>query len=184
MSERDRTRWEAKYRDGAGAAPALALASLAWVPPAPPRGLALDVACGRGRHCGPLLARGYRVVAIDIALTALRTAAELAASRKTLMPVQADLDTWPFAPAVFDLVLQCDFLDRRLFPKMKDVVRPGGHVLIDTFCGPPLDGCGPSCGDYRLAPGELAREFASWKILRRGECEDGRDAILAQKPSF
>ena len=184
MSEHDRLRWEAKYREAAGAKHAPARASLAWIPPASAGALALDVACGRGRHFGPLLGRGYRVVGVDIAAGALQASAASGAPRGRVMLLQADLDSWPFARDVFDLVVQCDFLDRRLFGHLKASVRPGGHVLIDTFCGPASLEHGPSCRDYRLEPGELAHEFSTWEILRAGDCDDERDAIFARKPRF
>jgi hypothetical protein len=96
------------------------------------------------------------------------------------MRVQADLDRWPFAAEVFDLVLSTDFLDRRLFDALKASVRPGGYVLLDTFCGTGTEG--PQCADYRLRHGELARVFGDWAILRNDSCTPGRDAMLARKP--
>jgi SAM-dependent methyltransferase len=122
-------------------------------------------------------------VAVDIAATALRQlVSRLPAPTKTgdVMPVRADLDSWPFAPGVFDLVLSTDFLDRRLFGAIKAALRMGGYALIDTFCG---EDCatGPLCGDYRLGDGELRRLFADWTIVRSESPALGRDAILARK---
>jgi SAM-dependent methyltransferase len=181
MSDADRTRWEAKHEQTS--LPSLPLASIAWIGLSPAAGLALDLACGKGRHCGPLLERGYRVVAADVAGSALRTLARFHAALREgrMMAVQTDLDHWAFRPEVFDLVVQTDFLDRRLFGSIKASLRPGGRVLVDTFCGE-ADGHGPSCRDYRLAPGELARVFADWEIVRSATVP-GRDALLARKPS-
>jgi SAM-dependent methyltransferase len=122
-------------------------------------------------------------VAVDIAATALRQLTSRLPERTKrgdIMPVQADLDSWPFAPDTFDLVVSADFLDRRLFDSIKAVLRPGGHVLLDTFCG---EGCaaGPRCRDYRLGVGELVRVFADWTIIRNECLSPGRDAILARK---
>jgi SAM-dependent methyltransferase len=179
MSEDDRTHWETKHAQAAGER-ARPLASLAWLPCAAQDGLALDLACGRGRHCRPLVDLGYRVVAVDIAANALRRLyGEYA--RTEVVAVQADLDTWPFAAAVFDLVLQTDFLDRRLFRSLKASVRSGGLALVDTFCGD-WAGMGPRCGDYRLAPGELRAVFADWEIVRSEAYAPGREATLARKP--
>ena len=183
MSERDRERWEAKYRERT-TAPMRPLPSLEWIAPAHAGAVALDVACGAGRHCRPLIERGYRIVAVDIAAAALRMMKVAIAFDDSLMRIQADLDAWPFARDVFDLVVQCDFLDRRLFRDLKESVRPGGCVLIDTFCGPAVDGRGPSNAEYRLEQGELARVFSSWRIERAGSAEADRDAILARKPRF
>jgi SAM-dependent methyltransferase len=179
MSEDDRTRWEAKHAQAAGER-ARPLASLAWPPRAALDGLALDLACGRGRHCRPLVELGYRVVAVDIAANALRRLyGEY--TRAEVVAVQADLDAWPFAAAVFDLVLQTDFLDRRLFPALKASVRSGGLALVDTFCGD-WTGVGPECSDYRLVPGELRAVFADWEVVRSEAYAPGREAMLARKP--
>lgn len=152
--------------------------------------LALDVACGRGRNTLELLALGYRVVATDVAGAALRSLGDAAASSDgALMRVQSDLDHWCFAERAFDLVVQCDYLDRLLLPRIRASTAPGGHVLIDTFMLPAggSDRFGPANPLFRLEPGELERHFADWDIVRlhrRNASETGaaRAAILARKP--
>ena len=185
VSERDRRRWEEKHARNQCAPLASPLNSMRWLPRARPGALALDLACGRGRHTLSLLDAGYCVVAVDVARSALvdlrqRHADDLARCHVA----QVDLDQWPFAERGIDLVLQCDYLDRRLFPAIKQSTRPGGHVLIDTFGPGSGNGFGPNNPEYRLSSGELERVFSDWKILRVDG--DGprarRCAILAQCP--
>jgi SAM-dependent methyltransferase len=160
---------------------------LAWLDRAEGGGLALDLACGRGRHCEALLGLGYRVVAVDIAAAALRELRRIHhRSTASIMAVQADLDAWPFPSGVFDLILQCDFLDRRLFGPIKDTVRAGGHVLVDTFRASDMnDTSGPRNRDYLLQDGELLDSFDGWEILRHATSERPmREAVLVRKPSI
>jgi SAM-dependent methyltransferase len=167
MSQRDRERWEAKYEkpQSLGAPQP----SLAWIARVTGNARALDIACGRGRHSLALTDLGYRVVAVDIARGALQRLA--ATGPPAIVPVQADLDDWPFAPACFDLIVQVDFLDRSLFAPMRKSLRPGGLLLIDTFkqTAPAPDRFGPGNPAFRLEPGELERTFGDWEILKQSE---------------
>jgi SAM-dependent methyltransferase len=189
MSDTDRRRWQEKHRHEHSA---FARESLRWLrstkhPRAdrtPP--LALDLACGQGRHCTPLLDLGYCVVAADIARNALeRVRSRIPTSTAGLHVVQIDLEEWVFAPSVFDLIVQIDFLDRRRFTDIKASTRRGGHVLVDTFMrGVTGNAKGPRSPDYLLVDGELERVFADWRILEleTASGDTARAAILAQRP--
>ncbi len=190
MSKEDRSRWESKYeRSAADSDTAPPGESLSWLKPVETPLIALDLACGRGRHSLTLAALGYRVVAVDIArpaLTALTALAE--AGPSTISPVQADLDCWPFASDAFDLIVQYDFLDRSLFGSMRSTLRPGGLLLIDTFrqSETGADRFGPSNPQFRLRPGELEEEFGDWEIVRSAQraADDthaSRAAILVRR---
>ena len=184
MSIEDRQRWDERHRDATSLKPRESVLAL---PRAPNAGaLALDLACGQGRHSLALARAGYRVVAMDVSMKALHHLRSTAtgAGDGGLLPVQADADAWPFVPAVFDLVVQVDYLDRRLFAPLRDSLRRGGLLLIDTFldqgrCN--VDG--PSRTEFLLAAGELPRAFASFDLLRYEERrgETARALLLARK---
>jgi SAM-dependent methyltransferase len=73
-------RWETRYAQApAPAEPHPLLTSFAGL--LPPRGLALDVACGAGGDSVYLAERGLRVIAVDRSWEALRRDRELAAAR-------------------------------------------------------------------------------------------------------
>jgi len=191
MSDADRERWEAKHERASGSDLPAALPSLAWLPRAEAGAKALDVACGRGRNAGQLLVLGYQVTCVDIARAALRELAHAHRGERRLGIVQADLDAWPFADGVFDLVVQTDFLDRKLFSSIRRSLKAGGHVLVDTFCRAEsaADGAearhGPSRADFLLERGELQRVFAAWDVIRIADTEGPapRAALLARKPA-
>ena len=73
----------------------------------------------------------------------------------------ADLEAgeFPFAPAAYDLVCDFFYLQRSLFPAIRESVRPGGVFAgaIHLADGKPHR--------FVVRPGELRDEFAGWKIL-------------------
>lgn len=149
--------------------------------------VALDLACGQGRHALALQGMGYAVLAVDVAFPAL---VHLLASRdhqaSPLLAVQADVDDWPLAPAAFDAIVQVDFLDRRLFPVLQASLRTGGYLLVDTFLdvgGP--NASGPASPAFRLQPGELPRAFPGLEVLHYEEQHGptNRAVMLARRPA-
>jgi tellurite methyltransferase len=187
MTDHDRARWEEKHERSVGSPLGASAPAIGWLPRAGPApgGLALDLASGRGRNCRALVDRGYRVIAADISHNALLDLRAMHGDLEdTITCVETDFDDWPFASEIFDLVVQCDFLDRRLFPSIKRSVKSGGLVLVDTFCGPVARGVsGPHRQDYRLNAGELPNTFRGWHIEHHITREaTAREALLARKP--
>jgi tellurite methyltransferase len=118
---------------------------------------ALDVATGRGRHAIAMAAAGFRVTGIDIQLDALRRARVAAREASLdLALVCADLTTFPLPRARYALVVVTRYLDRALFPALRDALVPGGVLLYETFTEAQLrHGRGPRSRDHLLRPGEL-----------------------------
>jgi SAM-dependent methyltransferase len=156
-----------------------------WIVPAPDRrALALDLACGAGRHIDPIQAKGYRVVAADVSIVALRRLSNPRNSPGVdsahLSRVLFDADTWPFKRRAFALIVQTNFLARAILDAMKASVAPDGMILIDTFAGKGGPGQpGPSNPAFRLRKGELVEAFKDWEILEHAVTEN-REAILAR----
>ncbi|HXC50365.1 MAG TPA: class I SAM-dependent methyltransferase [Candidatus Limnocylindrales bacterium] len=185
MSSEDRKRWEGRHLGASKLTPRESVRALPRAPRAD--AIALDLACGQGRHVAPLCEAGYHVVAMDISMTALAHARASLPSGSTArtLALQADIDAWPFAAAVFDLIVQVDFLERRIFPSLRDGLRPGGLLLIDTFLDQGTRNAeGPSCTEYLLAESELPHAFADFELLRYDEMRGAtaRGVFLARKP--
>ena len=84
-----RSDWERRQRASAG--PRAPEPSVVEVLDLLPRGLALDIAAGTGRHSLLLGRAGFRVVAIDYAEPALRTLQSIARAEKlSVWPLVAD----------------------------------------------------------------------------------------------
>jgi len=125
--------------------------------PLAPRGEALDLACGSGRHARYLAAaRGMQVVALD------RNADLLAPlAGPGITTVQHDLEAegavWPFAAGRFSLILVTNYLHRPLFADLARSLAPNGVLVYETFAqGNQIYGK-PSNPDFLLAPGELLK---------------------------
>lgn len=131
--DESRRGWEERHRGReAGGEPEPFV--LEMLPLLPHRGIALDVAAGRGRHPLALAKHGLKVVAVDYSQEAMRALAELVhAQHLPIFPVVADLDSFPIRSAAFDLIVNVNYLDRTLFPKFKSALKPGGILLVDTF---------------------------------------------------
>jgi SAM-dependent methyltransferase len=96
-----------------------------------PRARILDVPAGYGRHALALAALGHQVVAADLEPDGLKHA-----RGPDCLPVVLDATRdLPFPPSTFDLVLVVHFLAPRLIERAAAVLRPGGHLLLESFGG-------------------------------------------------
>ena len=156
--------WEEKYRSdarGRDEAPTKLVIEIAETL-AP--GTAIDLACGAGRHALYLAERGWAVTAVDgspkaIELVQLRSAARDLQVHTNVADLTAPAFTMP--PAAFDLIVIAYYLQRDLFAKVKEAVRPGGVIVAIAHTPEP----GEEWRENRAAPGELRRFFNEWEIL-------------------
>jgi len=122
-----------------------------------PRGLALDVAAGHGRHSLALArAAGICVIAVDNSADAMRELknAALAESLPIWLAI-GDLDNFPLGANRFDAIINVNFLDRALFPKFVQALKPGGVLLADTFLIEQASIAHPRSPQHLLKHGEL-----------------------------
>lgn len=164
-----------------------------------PKGRALDVACGSGRHSLYLANHGFDVTAIDRDGGSLaRLEAEAKQRRLSNITVaQVDLERTteerPEFPAnSFDVIVVCFYLHRPLFPWIIEALKPNGMLLYETFT---IDNYfrrrHPRRWEFCLAHNELLRLTSSLRTMfyDEGEHEDGTGIgaaytaqLLAQKP--
>jgi len=128
-----------------------------------PGGRALDVAAGRGRHSLALAAAGFRVTAVELQFDALVQArASARADGLTLSYVCADCTQFPLPRRSCHTIVVTRYLDRALFPALREALVPGGVLLYETFTEHQLRyDRGPRSPAHLLAPGEL-------RLLLRG----------------
>jgi SAM-dependent methyltransferase len=148
---------------------------------------ALDLAMGRGRHALILAREGFQTFGVDVNLDAMRDAVSAAALEGlTIRGWCADLTTWPLPAAAFDLVVVTRYLQRNLFQSLRASVKPGGHVIYETFTVLQRTlGCGPTSPDHLLDAGELRTYFDEWDMLFSEEVEapEAVARIVARRPS-
>jgi len=168
--DRERRRWEERYAASAEAPSSPASVFLRESLQRLPRGQALDVACGEGRHTIFLARHGYRVDAIDLALTALqRLHAVVRRERLPVALIQANLEDLPLPPQRYDVILNMRYLQRSLWSRLKQALRPGGLIVFETFTSEQRRFGHPTNPAFLLQPGELRRFFADHEILHYTE---------------
>jgi len=128
---------------------------------------ALDVAMGGGRHAVALARAGFKTCGVDVRLDAVREAVAAGVDAGvTIHAWCADLTQHPLPRGRFDLVVVCRYLQRDLFPALRDAVVPGGIVIYETFTTHQRAlGRRPTSPDHLLEPGELRQRFAGFELL-------------------
>jgi SAM-dependent methyltransferase len=191
VSLEDEIRWNAQHESTHGSAEpssflAKILAAEEWTIP---RGRALDIACGKGRNAIFLAKRGFDVAAMDISPVALEEARKRAAEKKlNVIWLQADLEHVQLSENAYDLLVNFNYLQRSLIPRIKASLKPGGFVVFDTYLiDQPTIGH-PKNPAYLLQHNELLDLFRDFRVLcyREGEFfEQGtrafRAGLFAQK---
>lgn len=172
MSEADRKHWDERWAKS-GLAPlgeqGPSLTLLPFEHLFPTEGLALEIACGRGRGAVWLGSRGLDYHGVDVSPVAIELARQLVqlsglADRCTFEVHDLDLGL-PDGPQV-DLLLCHLFRDPRLDQAMIDRLAPGGLLAVAV-----LSEVGAGPGPFRARPGELREAFAALEVLAEGEAE-------------
>jgi len=151
-----------------------------------PVGVALDAACGTGRHTAYLASLGHEVIGVD-------TSPEMLARAREKVPegefYEADLHELPLADDSVDLVVCAIALSHvadlgRALAELVRVLRPNGHLVISDSrgligdIGFPLVRIGPS-GELGYMPtyARLASDYLAAALplgLRVRRCEEPR----------
>ena len=151
----------------------------------PPKGMALDLACGGGRNAVYLARRGLEVTGIDWSEKSLDEAKDLA--RKVEVQVNwihEDLESFLIPVAHFDVITCFYYRDPCLYSQIISALRPGGLLFYETFTREQLHfQIGPRNLAHLLSPGELLQSFGTLKVLfyRETSREAGLGGMVAQK---
>ena len=139
----------------------------------PGKGLALDLACGRGANALFLARAGLQVQAWDFSANALAQLQQQAAiERLPVVTQNRDVVRCPPDPAQFNVIVVSLFLDRSITDNLVAALKPGGLLFYQTFVKTPHLGRGPDRAQWRLAPSELLRLFSVLDVVYYRE--DGR----------
>lgn len=166
MADPRLSRWDERYARGEE------LYAFVPSPPLPAAidgvrpGLALDLACGGGRHALFLAERGWQVDAVDSSPVGLEILRREATRRGVATRIathcadlEADAPAFAIAPAHYDLILDFYFLHRPLLAAIPAGLRPGGLFVAAIHYEEP-GVARPHA--FVLAPGELRATVASW----------------------
>lgn len=186
MSAEDRVRWDKVYRQRTrDTYPDPNPILLQFTPPVKPEDnyTALDLAGGVGQDSVWLAQQGYTVDLMDISRVALQRArTEMALQNiRNINLLQVDVDDIDLKVSAYNLVTVTRYLQRDLFPPIKDSVKSGGRVIYDTYNVRYLQLVPEFNTAFLLGIGELRSYFPDWQILHEEE-EDHNSRIVAVKP--
>ena len=153
-----RRKWDTRYQVAQPGSPAAVLQENQHL--LPPRGRALDLACGLGANALLLARHGLDVSAWDLSPVAVDSVRAAAATQGLTVDAQVrDLSTSPPQPASFDVIVVAHFLDRMLAPAIAAALRHGGVLFYQTFVRESVSDVGPTSPRFRLERNELLALF-------------------------
>ncbi|MFQ5444799.1 MAG: class I SAM-dependent methyltransferase, partial [Nitrospinales bacterium] len=121
----------------------------------------------------------------DISEKGLQKAHQLAEANNVKITTQVvDLENYTLEKNAYDVIICTYYLQRDLFQQMKEALKPGGMVLVETYNFDYLKYARFS-KKYLLKTNELLKTFKDFKIIRYQAYDDGKEAyssIIAQKP--
>jgi tellurite methyltransferase len=163
MSTQDANRWNQRYQtDGRKSDPSPRSFLVENAAALPREGLALDVAMGLGGNAAFLLARGLRVVGMDVSEVAVRRAKS---RLPDLLAVTANLTQFCLRSVAFDAIVNFYFLERSLWPIYRRALKPDGVLIVETLTEDMLTIRPDIDPAYLLRPGELYAAFQDWNVL-------------------
>ncbi len=149
-----------------------------------PKGRALDIAMGEGRNGVYLATQGFEVVGLDISPKGLAKAHQLAKQNGVAIETRVvDLENHHLEKNAYDVILLMYYMQRDLWPQIKDALKPGGMAIIETYNVDHLkhQKFNPK---WLLKSNELVNAFKDMKIIRYQAYEDDKQAyssIIVQK---
>ena len=117
------------------------------------KGIALDLACGKGRHSVFLSSYGYQVLAVDINQESLNCFSNKLITKK-IKDIE-NLKNWPLEKIKFDIIVVTNFLNRTIFPSIIESIKKGGYLIYETFSEGQQNIGKPSNPKYILQQREL-----------------------------
>lgn len=133
--QKQKAHWDLKYEQGLPSLtkpdPFFIYAYDRFVEPLfPNAGVALDLACGLGRHALWLAGRNWRVCGVDLSDVAIGKLNQSALELNVRLELSVgDASEYPFGPARFDLIVLFYHADRSLFSKLVPALNNGGLLI-------------------------------------------------------
>lgn len=157
----DQDKWNIRHKDNPILSEPLAL--LRQFITKAPQGKALDIACGMGRNSRFMRDYGFEVESIDISDFAIASLQ----NERNIYAHCVDLDSFKIPPQNYHLICNSYFLERRLFPFMREGLKKGGILVFETFAKSEIESHNAFASDssHLLHKNELLHAFLDLEIL-------------------
>ena len=132
----------------------------------PKSGWVLDLAMGPGVNADYLVRRGMNVLGIDISDVAVHLALQ---RNPKIHGIVADLSQFPLPDRKFDMVMNFYYLQRDIWPFFKQLLKPGGLLIIETLTIPMRNVRSDIEPEFLLGENELRDSFSDWEIIQYRE---------------
>ncbi len=166
MNNKTKDKWDKHYHSCSDKYPEAAEVLFQNQHLLPSKGIALDLACGRGANAICLAENGLAVSAWDISTPALKLLSLKAEEKKLNIDIETrDVSKYPVEINSFDVIVVSHFLDRKLINHIKNAIKKDGLIFYQTFIKDKITESGPTNPDYLLDSNELLKMFNDWKIL-------------------
>jgi tellurite methyltransferase len=147
-----------------------------------PRGKVLDVAMGSGRNAVYLAKMGFTVHGVDISMENIDNAHALA--RKFDVDINTEVgdleDGYRIAENTYDGIICFNYLQRSLFPQLKNGLKPNGVLVYETFTVDQAQFGKPTNPNFLLKYNELLELLRDFRCLRYREgIIENRQAIAS-----
>jgi SAM-dependent methyltransferase len=83
----------------------------------------------------------------------------------TIKKFEVDLDTYNLEINKYDLIVNINYLSRRLIPQIKEALRSGGIIIFETFIIAHGDFSQPMNPEFLLRKNELLHSFIGFDII-------------------
>jgi tellurite methyltransferase len=132
----------------------------------PPKGAALDVACGLGNNAVFLAEQGLLVTAWDISSVAIDKLKTYAVREGLkINACQRKITADSFNECSYDVIIVSRFLDRSLSGAIIGALKPDGLLFYQTFTREKTSLKPPHNPDYLLAENELLKMFSPLRVI-------------------
>ena len=132
-------------------------------------GEAIDIACGTGRNTHFLVEQGFKVDAVDLSDYALGKLKD----SENINKIEVDLDEYNLEIDRYNLIVNINFLNRRLISQMVNSLKKGGLIIFETFIVAHDDEKKGSMNpNYLLQSNELLESFKELNIIYYEEKKD------------
>jgi tellurite methyltransferase len=133
-------------------------------------GVALDLACGLGRHALWLANRSWQVCGVDISEVAIRKLSHAALELNVSLDLfVGDASQYKFGSPRFDLIVLFYHADRNLFPQVVSALNPGGLLICKSSLRWDSDAGLTGVGTDPLHRNELPSLFPGLHLLYHQE---------------